>query len=72
MAARFPAWRLVDGIARNGKWLDRAMKHQMQAVDFTASPYDHLERDEVDDVETGHSPRHAPLSDLEESESHCG
>lgn len=44
----------------------------MQAVDFTASPYDHLQRDEVDDVATGHSPRHAPLSDLEESESQLG
>jgi NitT/TauT family transport system substrate-binding protein len=33
--------RLVDGIARSGKWLDRSMDHRMQAADFTAQRYYH-------------------------------
>jgi NitT/TauT family transport system substrate-binding protein len=33
--------RLVDGIARSGKWLDQAMDHRMQAADFTAKQYYH-------------------------------
>jgi NitT/TauT family transport system substrate-binding protein len=33
--------RLVDGIARSGKWLDRSMDHRMQAADFTADQYYH-------------------------------
>jgi NitT/TauT family transport system substrate-binding protein len=33
--------RLVDGIARSGKWLDRSMDHRMQAADFTAENYYH-------------------------------
>jgi NitT/TauT family transport system substrate-binding protein len=33
--------RLVDGIARSGKWLDRSMDHRMQAADFTADKYYH-------------------------------
>jgi NitT/TauT family transport system substrate-binding protein len=33
--------RLVDGIARSGKWLDRSMDHRMQAADFTAEKYYH-------------------------------
>jgi NitT/TauT family transport system substrate-binding protein len=28
--------RLVDGIARSGKWLDERMDHRMQAADFVA------------------------------------
>jgi NitT/TauT family transport system substrate-binding protein len=33
--------RLVDGIARSGKWLDRSMDHRMQAADFTADRFYH-------------------------------
>ena len=33
--------RLVDGIARSGKWLDRSTDHRMQAADFTAENYYH-------------------------------
>jgi NitT/TauT family transport system substrate-binding protein len=33
--------RLVDGIARSGKWLDRSMAHRMQAAEFTAPRYYH-------------------------------
>jgi NitT/TauT family transport system substrate-binding protein len=33
--------RLVDGIARSGKWLDRSMDHRMQAAGFTATRYFH-------------------------------
>ena len=33
--------RLVDGIARSGKWLDRSMDHRMQAADFTADKFYH-------------------------------
>jgi NitT/TauT family transport system substrate-binding protein len=33
--------RLVDGIARSGKWLDRSMDHRMQAADFTAERFYH-------------------------------
>lgn len=31
--------RLVDGIARSGKWLDTNMDHRMQAASFTAKNY---------------------------------
>jgi NitT/TauT family transport system substrate-binding protein len=31
--------RLVDGIARSGKWLDRSMDHRMQAAEFTGKAY---------------------------------
>jgi NitT/TauT family transport system substrate-binding protein len=33
--------RLVDGIARSGKWLDRSMAHRMQAADFSGKQYYH-------------------------------
>lgn len=33
--------RLVDGIARSGKWLDKTMDHRMQAAAFTAQQYYH-------------------------------
>ena len=33
--------RLVDGIARSGKWLDRSMGHRMQAADFAGNQYYH-------------------------------
>jgi NitT/TauT family transport system substrate-binding protein len=33
--------RLVDGIARSGKWLDRDMAHRMQAADFSGREYYH-------------------------------
>jgi NitT/TauT family transport system substrate-binding protein len=33
--------RLVDGIARSGKWLDQDMDHRMQAAEFTAKQYYH-------------------------------
>lgn len=31
--------RLVDGIAKSGKWLDRSLDHRMQAADFSATRY---------------------------------
>ena len=31
--------RLVDGIAKSGKWLDRSMDHRMQAAQFTGRAY---------------------------------
>lgn len=31
--------RLVDGIARSGKWLDQQLEHRMQAADFTGKQY---------------------------------
>ncbi len=31
--------RLVDGIAKSGKWLDRSMAHRMQAADFSGTQY---------------------------------
>lgn len=31
--------RVVDGIAKSGKWLDRSMGHRMQAADFTSKRY---------------------------------
>jgi NitT/TauT family transport system substrate-binding protein len=31
--------RLVDGIAKSGKWLDRSMDHRMQAAQFTGKAY---------------------------------
>ncbi len=33
--------RLVDGIARSGKWLDATLDHRMQAADFTSTRYYH-------------------------------
>jgi NitT/TauT family transport system substrate-binding protein len=33
--------RLVDGIARSGKWLDQTIDHRMQAAGFTAENYYH-------------------------------
>jgi NitT/TauT family transport system substrate-binding protein len=33
--------RLVDGIAKSGKWLDRSMAHRMQAADFSGRQYYH-------------------------------
>ena len=33
--------RLVDGIAKSGKWLDRSMAHRMQAADFSGRRYYH-------------------------------
>jgi NitT/TauT family transport system substrate-binding protein len=33
--------RLVDGIAKSGKWLDRSMGHRMQAAEFSAAKYYH-------------------------------
>ena len=33
--------RLVDGIARSGKWLDHSMAHRMQAADFSGPEYYH-------------------------------
>ena len=31
--------RLVDGIARSGKWLDHSMAHRMQAADLSGPQY---------------------------------
>lgn len=31
--------RLVDGIAKSGKWLDQAMDHRMEAADFVSQYY---------------------------------
>jgi NitT/TauT family transport system substrate-binding protein len=31
--------RLVDGIAKSGKWLDRSLAHRMQAADFSGRQY---------------------------------
>jgi NitT/TauT family transport system substrate-binding protein len=33
--------KLVDGIARSGKWIDQAMDHRMQAAGFVAKHYYH-------------------------------
>lgn len=33
--------RLVDGIARSGKWLDQKKEHRMQAADFAGKNYYH-------------------------------
>ncbi len=33
--------RLVDGIAKSGKWLDRSMHHRMTAADFSGKSYYH-------------------------------
>jgi NitT/TauT family transport system substrate-binding protein len=33
--------RLVDGIARSGKWLDQRMDHRMQAAEFSGKQYYH-------------------------------
>jgi len=40
-ARRDDVQRLVDGIARSGKWLDRSMDHRMQAADFAGKQYYH-------------------------------
>lgn len=40
-ARRGDVQRLVDGIAKSGKWLDRSMAHRMQAADFSATRYYH-------------------------------
>jgi NitT/TauT family transport system substrate-binding protein len=37
--------RLVDGIARSGKWLDQTMDHRMQAADFAGKEYYHQDPD---------------------------
>jgi NitT/TauT family transport system substrate-binding protein len=31
--------KLVDGIARSGKWLDQTMDHRMEAAEFVAEQY---------------------------------
>ena len=31
--------RLVDGIAKSGKWLDVSMDHRMEAAQFVANNY---------------------------------
>jgi NitT/TauT family transport system substrate-binding protein len=36
---RHDVQRLVDGIARSGKWLDRSMDHRMQASEFVSRDY---------------------------------
>lgn len=36
---RFHVQRLVDGIAKSGKWLDQKMDHRFQAAEFTAARY---------------------------------
>ncbi|HKI18880.1 MAG TPA: ABC transporter substrate-binding protein, partial [Isosphaeraceae bacterium] len=33
--------RLVEGIAKSGKWLDRSMTHRMQAAEFAGRQYYH-------------------------------
>jgi NitT/TauT family transport system substrate-binding protein len=37
--------RLVDGIAKSGKWLDQTMDHRMQAADFAGKEYYHQDPD---------------------------
>jgi NitT/TauT family transport system substrate-binding protein len=37
--------RLVDGIARSGKWLDQRMDHRMQAAEFAGKNYYHQHPD---------------------------
>ena len=37
--------RLVEGIARSGKWLDQRMDHRMQAADFAGKNYYHQDPD---------------------------
>lgn len=37
--------RLVDGIARSGKWVDQSLNHRMQAAAFTARHYYHQNPD---------------------------
>lgn len=37
--------RLVDGIAKSGKWLDQKMDHRMQAADFAGKYYYHQHPD---------------------------
>src|SRR5262245_62055035 len=36
---RLEVQRLVDGIARSGKWLDQTMSHRMQASEFVSQHY---------------------------------
>lgn len=38
---RHDVQRLVDGIARSGKWLDQRMDHRMQAAEFAGKQYYH-------------------------------
>lgn len=38
-ARRTEVQRLVDGIARSGKWLDQKMDHRMQAAEFAGRQY---------------------------------
>jgi NitT/TauT family transport system substrate-binding protein len=40
-ARRADVQRLVDGIARSGRWIDRSIDHRMQAAEFTAQYYYH-------------------------------
>jgi NitT/TauT family transport system substrate-binding protein len=40
-ARRADVQRLVDGIARSGKWLDRSLAHRMEAADFSGREYFH-------------------------------
>src|SRR5262249_37169491 len=40
-ARRAEVRRLVEGIARSGRWIDRSMDHRMQAAEFTARDYYH-------------------------------
>jgi NitT/TauT family transport system substrate-binding protein len=41
LARRPVVQRLIDGIARSGKWIDRSIDHRMQAAQFTAQHYYH-------------------------------
>ena len=56
--------RLVDGIAKSGKWLDRDMAHRMQAADFSGKQL-LPSRPEAAEVRPQQAPRpgqvHAPL-----------
>ena len=40
-ARRAEVRRLIDGIARSGRWIDRSIDHRMQAAEFTARHYYH-------------------------------
>jgi NitT/TauT family transport system substrate-binding protein len=40
-ARRADVRRMVEGIARSGRWIDRSMDHRMQAAEFTARHYYH-------------------------------
>jgi NitT/TauT family transport system substrate-binding protein len=43
--SRAEVQRLVDGIAKSGKWLDQTMDHRMQAADFAGKQYYHQDPD---------------------------